>query len=515
MSKTPLFSLLRRAAQKSFILARHPRQRNQLLDQWASLATSRRNFLRISGMVTASLAVPWSQLRCGDDHNLEIVVIGAGLAGLHCAYRLQQAGFSPTVYEAANRVGGRTYTGRGLYADNQICELGGELIDTGHATLIGLAQEFGLTLDDLQESPAIRPDTFYFEGALVDEATIVNMFTPVAEKMTAAVQAGETSDEIFTNLDNTSIAEWLAAPALGDADPLLRKILNVAYTIEYGLEADQQSLWNLLYLIDYEQTSPFRIFGDSDERFHIHEGNDSITQGLAAALFRPPQLGHVLTAIKRETDSRYMLTFDHGASTKEVKADRVVLALPFSLLREVDLFDAGIRQDKLTAIKELGYGTNVKIMSGFDERVWRTQHAASGSSYADNGLQSTWESSRGQSGASGILTTYLGGDIGVAAGAGTSESVALQKLNLLEPIFPGSLGAYVPNSSVRMYWPTARFHKGSYACYKPGQWALSGLEGQREGGLYFCGEHTSVDFQGYMEGAAESGARVAREILGV
>jgi monoamine oxidase len=64
-----------------------------------------------------------------------------------------------------------------------------------------------------------------------------------------------------------------------------------------------------------------------------------------------------------------------------------------------------------------------------------------------------------------------------------------------------------------MHWPTVPTMKGSYACYKPGQWQFFGLEGEREGNLHFCGEHTSLDFQGYMEGAAETGAFVAAEII--
>jgi hypothetical protein len=64
-----------------------------------------------------------------------------------------------------------------------------------------------------------------------------------------------------------------------------------------------------------------------------------------------------------------------------------------------------------------------------------------------------------------------------------------------------------------MHWPTYPHSKGSYACYKPGQWSFWSTEGERIGNLHFCGEHTSLDFQGYMEGAAETGSRAAGEIL--
>jgi hypothetical protein len=64
-----------------------------------------------------------------------------------------------------------------------------------------------------------------------------------------------------------------------------------------------------------------------------------------------------------------------------------------------------------------------------------------------------------------------------------------------------------------MHWLSYRYARGSYTCYQPGQWSFWQLEGKREGNLHFCGEHTSADFQGWMEGAAETGAFVAAEIL--
>src|SRR5207253_7242720 len=81
-----------------------------------------------------------------------IAVVGAGLAGLTCAYRLQQKGLYADVYEASGRMGGRCWTGRGAFADGQIYEHGGELIDNAHIAVKQLAQELGLGLDNLQQA---------------------------------------------------------------------------------------------------------------------------------------------------------------------------------------------------------------------------------------------------------------------------------------------------------------------------------------------------------------------------
>jgi monoamine oxidase len=96
---------------------------------------------------------------------------------------------------------------------------------------------------------------------------------------------------------------------------------------------------------------------------------------------------------------------------------------------------------------------------------------------------------------------------------GTAESQAQMVLPWIELVYPGSAAKYVPNSAIRQHWPTYPHTKGSYASYKLGQWSFFGLEGAREENQHFCGEHCSEDFQGYMEGGAETGAMVAAEIL--
>jgi monoamine oxidase len=124
-----------------------------------------------------------------------------------------------------------------------------------------------------------------------------------------------------------------------------------------------------------------------------------------------------------------------------------------------------------------------------------------------------WETSRGMTGASGTLTVFAGGQIGEQIGEGTAETQLQRRLARIDEIFPNTAAAYIPGSAVRMHWPTVEHTRGSYTCYLPGQASFSGREGARVGNLHFCGEHTSVDHQGYMNGGAESGERVATEIM--
>jgi len=512
MARTPLFASLRRALRLAHQAAATG------ADPAALAAAPRRGPDRRTVLRTALGAAALAPLAaaCGDnlDGSARVAVIGAGTAGLHCALRLAEAGVDVTVYEASARTGGRMFTDRGPYPNGKVIELGGELIDSNHTVMMALCDEFGLTLDDLAAGDAgLRADTFHFDGQVVAAATIVNEFTPLATRMATAA-ALETDPSEFTRLDNLSIPAWLGTDGGLPASALIRRILERAYVGEYGLEVAEQSVWNLLWLIDFDTPDPFRIFGDSDERYHIHEGNQALPDALAARLPGQIALGHELVAVTTRADGRPVLVFDTDGGTLERDVDRVVFALPFTLLRRLDLTDAGLTDDKQTMIRTLGYGTNAKLMMRFGSRPWRDPGMASGGSVSDIGeLQATWETSRGYGGADGIITNFVGGARGVAIGGGSAEERAAEVLPWLNGVFPGSLAAYTAGSAVRQHWPSAPYALGSYACYKLGQASFSGLEGEAEGAFHFCGEHTSVEAQGYMEGAAETGLRAADEVL--
>lgn len=445
------------------------------------------------------------------DSGLEIAIIGAGAAGLHCAYRLQQAGVFATVYEGSSRVGGRAFTARGLFPDGLFAELGGEFLDSEHTATFALASELGLTIDDVSmDGPNLSESTFVVDGEKLEEDFVVAEFRPLAFAMAQAVAAAEADDAAFAALDAKSILEWLdAEPA---ASEVMKKLINAAYLSEYGLETSEQSVFNLLYLIDYDEAEPLRIYGGSGDRFRIAGGTDMLTTALAERLDGQITLSHKLVALKR-SGSRYSLEFDFGSGRRRAYADHVVLALPFTMLREVDI-DADFSDTKKRVIAELGYATNAKLMLGFAGRPWRESPIrSSGAAITNSALQRTWESSRGQRAASSILTNYVGGVAGIAMGAGTPEERALATLPLIDDVFPGIADSYRPMSAVRMNWPAHPFTRGSYSCYRPGQWSFFGLEGERAGNVHFAGEHCSQDFRGRIEGAVETGAFAAREIL--
>jgi monoamine oxidase len=310
-----------------------------------------------------------------------------------------------------------------------------------------------------------------------------------------------------------SITDYIEAYVPGGLSSKLGQLLDVAYTIEYGGESSVQSSLNMLYLLAYSGQGQLRIFGPSNEKYHVVGGNDQITDRMASALSGQITRSSELVAIRRNSDKTWGLSFREGLTTRSVTADRVVLALPFSILRSsVDISQAGFSSRKRTAISRMGMGTNSKLHVQFTSRHWESL-GCNGDTFSDRGYQNTWDVTRAQGGASGILVDYTGGKIGASFGSGTPSSRAQEFLGQIKPVLPGISDRWNGLATID-YWTGYPWTKGSYSYWKVGQYqAFAGVEGEIEGGsCHFAGEHTSIDFQGYLNGAVETGERVAGEI---
>ena len=524
MPRTPLARMVRSLFRDSRQSAALGIPVNELLERRAEGATSRREFLGTLGQAAIVAAGATSlggmALAAPGRKAARIAIVGAGLAGLTCAWRLKQAGYIATVYEAAPRLGGRCSSRRGYFADNQVVERGGELIDTGHTAVQDLATELGLQLDDLLAAEPAGSEPFYhFGGQAYTYAQVLAEFQAVYDRLQADVTAAgypttfDSSTPRGRQLDRKSIAEYIDETIPGGRESLLGQVLDVAYNIEFGAETCEQSALSLLYLLGFSGSDAFSVFGESDERFRIRGGNDQLVSGLAARLSSQIQTATPLVAIVRNTDGRSTLTFSDGQHTTTSVVDHVVLALPFSILREsVDISRAAFSHRKRIAITELGMGTNSKFQLQFKRRFWNNL-GNNGDTYADTGYQNTWEATRGQSGRSGVLVNFTGGLIGASYNQGTLKQRTGTVLSHLEPVLHGSTSQYNGLSTLD-YWPGYAWTRGSYAYWKVGQYTrFSGIEGVREGNVHFCGEHTSQDYQGYLNGAIDTGNTAAQEII--
>lgn len=448
-----------------------------------------------------------------------VAIVGGGLAGLSCAYRLKQKlGLNATVYEANTRLGGRCDTDRDNFGA-QIAEYGGELIDTGHVQIRRLAKELGLELDDLLEAQVPGAgDAYFFDGAPYVPEDVYQDFLAIYPQLRRDIKDAPfpTTWESYSvrgqELDAMSIDDWITAYVPGGLGSRFGQLLSVAYEIEFGAPSAEQSALNMLYLLGYSSKQSFEIFGESDERFHIRGGNDLLVSRLADAIGADRlRMAHFLTRIAQD-GTGYVLDFDTPDGAVQVRADHVVLAIPFSILRaRVDYSLAGFDALKRIAIEELPMGQNSKLNVQLSRRIW-VEQGATGSSYADTGYQLSWDVSRAQPGEEGILVNYTGGPTAVAMNQGTVDVRVGDFLAQIDNLYPGVSALWNGRANLA-YWPGNPLTLGSYSYYRPGQYTrFAGYEAVRQGNCHFCGEHTTLDYQGYLNGAVATGEQAAEEI---
>lgn len=534
MARTPLLRSLIQLARDARISRRTgipiDEIRERKAERSAERKLTRRHFLAGAAAGAAALALP-GQVHARR-HQPTVTIVGAGIAGLTCALTLRDRGFASTVYEASGRVGGRMFSNTSYFAANQVSEWCGELIDSGHETVQRLARRFGLPLDDLLAAqPRNSTETYLFDGQYYPKAQADADFLELADILFADLESAPfpTTFDSFTpeafELDHLSIRGWIESRVAGGLESPLGQLLDTAYNIEYGADTNIQSSLNLIYLLGFQPTeTQLDIFGESDEKFHIRGGNQRLPEAIADCLGDSVVTGHRLVRLEETPHGRYRATFARGRSSIEVVSDFVVLAIPFAVLDGVDTRDAGFDARKRRAIARLGRGHNGKLNLQFERRGWLGQGpwpgVSNGSTYADTGYQASWEVSRAQPGTPGILTLYSGGSVTDALRTGSPFALAGDRgvaqdvqrgLAQLAPVYPGLTWNGLATQSLTHKSP---LFGASYAFFQVGQYTdFGGSEGLPQGGVLFCGEHTSQDFQGFMEGGAVTGRQAARDLI--
>jgi monoamine oxidase len=353
-----------------------------------------------------------------------------------------------------------------------VTEWCGELIDSPHATIRGLVSRFGLATKDLaQAEPPGSEPTYFFDGKYYPLSEATKDFVPVLTLVQADAKAAvsqtksdgspNTDGTVVYNaltpraieLDNMSVHEWIARNV--GSKSTLGRLLDAAYCSELGAETMEQSALNLVLMLSGAPDSNFVPFGASDERFHIIGGNQRLPLAMAEYLGPSIVKRHQrLESIARECDGTYALGFDG----KDVVADHVILTVPFAVLADsIDHSGAGFDDLKRTAIKELGRGRCSKLQLQFTRRLWAEGGHEWGKpnngeeTFSDNGDQCSWEATRGQMGAHGIINGYSGGhltdkraeEVGVAFAKGGRVRPLAEKLRKqLDQIFPGIAGLW-------------------------------------------------------------------------
>lgn len=463
--------------------------------------------------------------------NIHIAIIGGGIAGLHCAYQLQKAGIKATVYEASNRLGGRILThyndstGLGIFP-----EFGGDFIDSGHTDMLNLAKEFNLELIDLEKERKdqnLISDVFYFNNRNIPEAEIIKEFNKISGKISADIESlgEEYTTASAIQLDNTPLSKYIENLACAK---WMKQLLNASFTAEYGLDCSEQSTLNFLDMINPDTKEGFFVFGDSDERFRIKGGNSKIIESLKEKLdTRQIKKAHLLTSIEDAENDQFKLSFD---KEEPVFADYVVMTIPFTILRKVKLDLKDMSAEKRKCIDELGFGNNTKLVMVYDGSPWKEAPNKATGRVCQENITNGWDGgyTKTDNNSHGAYVCYFGGKFSEDLSKSSfmnpmtppshkwrtelPDETVLKLSKELDRSFKGCHKKFV-NKHVFVNWIDYPYTKGSYSCYKTGQWSTIAAHVKMPiGKILFAGEHCSRNFQGFMNGGAESGREAAEEL---
>lgn len=428
-----------------------------------------------------------------------MLVAGAGLAGLAAARALEADGTSVTVIEARDRVGGRVWTIRDGFTAGQHGEGGADFIESTQTALMTLARELRVRL-----VPTNRRGFGYYgvnaRGRLVVQSMSAG-FPAIAAALAPLVRAYTLAERRWTSaiaqsLARQSVASWLTA--INAPAWLARRMRGFR-----GLFlADPEDL-SLLALVDF--------FADMDESgwgqaFRVVGGNDQIATGIAKRLKTRVRLGTALRRI-RQTDAGVVATVEERSTSAEIAADYAIVALPATTARDV-VFEPGLPQIQQDALMHLRYGSATRLLLQFSRRFWIKpgRPTAFGS---DQPLGALWDGNEHQKGPAAILSFLAGG-------GASSELQGILRAEGTEGVVTrlGWLGR--PSSVVAsrtITWEDDPWARGGYAFFDPAfdpAWRDALARPHRR--VMFAGEHTSLRWQGYMNGGVESGQRAAAEI---
>lgn len=430
----------------------------------------------------------------------KVIVAGAGLAGLTAALELQETGAAVTVLEARERVGGRVWTIRDGFAQGQQAEAGGDLIDDDQDAIQRLARRLGLDM-----IPVLRSGfAFVRQGPRGRPVRVLarhGAFWAAIQKALAPqirdFRLGEArwDGPVARRLAEVSVADWLAAIK---ADPALRAMVDGLRGF-FLADPEELALLPLVEQLAAAAPAPRRFY-------RIKGGNDRLATVLAARL-RDLRSQTVLLGVHNAGRGVRVLVQGPEGARSSLTADVLILALPATTLRRVT-FSPPLPAEQRLAIGRLRYGRATKTLLQFRRRFWRRRGKPL--AYGTNlPIGAFWEGSDGQRGTAGILTLLAGG----SASRETQALLARQgPFGLAAQLdWLGAAGTPLLASRV-IHWTEDPWVRGGYAYFDPAfDPAWRAALGRAHGRCLFAGEHTSLRWQGYMNGAVESGMRAAAE----
>lgn len=441
----------------------------------------------------------------------DVVVVGAGFAGLAAARDVVAAGLTVTVLEARDRVGGRTLNAD--IGDGKIVEMGGQWIGPGQDHVAKLAAEVGAgTFPTYYEGDHL---TTFSDGVVRRHADAELPLEPSARQAVdaALVELGELADAMVLErpwespdaerLDGLTVESWLRERvAVEPARDLLRFAIEAIHTTPAG----ELSMLNTAVQLQASNgwESLMSVEGGAQQD-RIVGGSQLI------ALRMAEELGNsiVLEAPVREIQQRANGVRVRSDRTT-VDADRAIVALPPMLAGRV-AYDPPLPALRDGLMQRMPHGSVIKVNVVYDEPFWRDA-GLSGEAFAPGSPISYALDNSPPDGAPGVIVGFIDSVRARRLGSKTEDERRKAVLDSLSHWFGPRAGR--PEQYLELDWSKEPWTRGCYAGHMaPGAWTAFGSALREPCGLvHWAGSETAVRWAGYMDGAIESGARAAGEV---
>jgi len=454
-----------------------------------------------------------------------ITIVGAGLSGLVAASLLKESGHQVIILEANNRVGGRVYTERKAFTNDQYMDYGAMRIPETHQLVIEYINKFNLptnkfintTPNDLfyvngvkttKEKYEQNPDILGFpvaasERGLNSDQLLNLVITPIIDYINQ--NPGVNWEKIINNYDQYSMEQFLKYNPIGVS---LSQGAVESIKVNLGTRGFPELAFTAIF-------REFMIFFSNPTFYEITGGNDKLPKSFLTQLKSNIFYGQKMTKIVQDNDQVVIHTLNIKSNeTFQTSSDLAIITVPFSVLNFVDVIPhSSFSYNKWRAIRTIHYMASTKIGLQFNSRFWEIDGLYGGMSITDLPIRFTYypSSGIGSEGPGIIVASYTWEDDALYWDSLSENEQIQQALQDLSYLFGNQVySAFV--SGFTYSWTLDPYAAGAVSMLKPDQLKeLGPYIATPEGRVHFSGEHTST-MPGWMQGAIESGIRVAFEI---
>ncbi|HLT24105.1 MAG TPA: NAD(P)/FAD-dependent oxidoreductase [Ignavibacteria bacterium] len=449
--------------------------------------STRRQFIKQSGTILAGTVVASNMKPLTFLQKKKVIIIGAGFAGLSAAHMLKQNGYDVTILEARNRISGRVFSHK--ISDDLVIELGAEWVGSSHERLIGMCEEFGLELKDNRFQSHMIYDNIYYPKGQWDYSSEWNQkFDDIIRNYPNLTE----QDKI--KLDNMDWWRFLVNNGIQPRDLDIREYLD---STDFGETIRSVSAYAAL--AEYAESSEY-----NEMDLKIAGGNGRFADELAKRIGSENiLLDHAVEEVS-QTSGGVKVNCKNG---KSFEGDYLICTTPTLSVMKIK-WTPGLPNEKTDALNALQYARINKNATLYSSRFWNDEAF---DMITDTHAHYYYHATKNQPGPEGVLISYNTGDkadIMAKHSKHHKEKLAVENLKLAF----GDVSGYAMKN-LNYYWGEDPYSAGAYALYGKGQWfTIMPILKEKFVNVYFAGEHLA-DWQGFMEGAINSGEEAAAEIM--